>query len=476
MSHDTYVTLNIKNRYKMKSFRKTLFIFRRDLRLEDNTGLINALENSELVIPCFIFTPEQTEKNSLKNNHCLQFMIESLEDLETQLQEKSATLYKFYDHPEQIIAKCQKELGIDAVFVNKDYTPYSHQRDKKIFDLCHKHGIAFDTFDDALLNDPEQVRKKDGKPYSIFTPYFRYASTLPVKQPKPNRYFNYFKGEISFSESSEIYNRILPDKNKNNAVAGGRKEALKIFKILSSFGGYEETRNIPALKGTTYLSSYLKFTVVSIREVYQAICQQLSSEHELIRELYWRDFFTAIAYFYPEVFDKAFHVEFRKIKWTNNEQYFAAWCKGETGFPIVDAGMRELNTTGFMHNRVRMVVASFLTKDLHIDWKWGEHYFAKQLIDYDPAVNNGNWQWAASTGCDAQPYFRIFNPWTQQKKFDPDCIYIKKWIPELKSVVTKTIHEWNEEGTDLFGPKYPSPIIDHSIEAKVALKMYQDVR
>lgn len=460
----------------MKTFRKTLFIFRRDLRLEDNTGLIHALESSDSVIPCFIFTPEQIKTNPLRNDHCLQFMIESLEDLETQLKEKSSTLYKFYGHPEQILAQCHKELGVDAVFLNKDYTPYSHQRDKKIFDWCQKHGVAFQTFDDALLNDPEQVRKKDGKPYSIFTPYFRYASTLPIARPRLNRHLNYYQKKIAFSENADIYDKILPQRNKQNAVQGGRKEALKILKTLHHFEAYEEARNIPAVKGTTYLSSYLKFTVVSVREVYQAICEQLSKDHELIRELYWRDFFTSIAYFYPNVFEEAFHAEFRKIKWDNKEGLFHAWCNGETGFPIIDAGMRELNTTGFMHNRVRMVVASFLTKDLHIDWRWGERYFAKQLIDYDPAVNNGNWQWAASTGCDAQPYFRIFNPWTQQKKFDPDCIYIKKWVPELKSVSSKTIHEWNEEETDLFAPKYPRPIVDHSIESKLALKMYQNVR
>jgi deoxyribodipyrimidine photo-lyase len=250
-------------------------------------------------------------------------------------------------------------------------------------------------------------------------------------------------------------------------------EALKILKKLSSFSQYQKLRDFPAEEFSTSLSPYMKFTVCSPREVYYAICDRLSSRHELIRALYWRDFFTCIAFFFPHVFKSSFNPKFDKLKWSNNKKAFERWCEGTTGFPIVDAGMRELNTTGYMHNRVRMITASFLIKDLHIDWRWGEKYFAQNLIDYDPAVNNGNWQWVASTGCDAQPYFRIFNPWSQQKKFDADCLYIKRWVPELEKVPIKNIHGWYDEKLRTGSTNYPEPMIDHSEEAPIALNAYR---
>lgn len=222
------------------------------------------------------------------------------------------------------------------------------------------------------------------------------------------------------------------------------------------------------------LSAHNKFGTCSIREVYYAIADTFSKEHTLIRELYWRDFFTHVAWNFPYVFGESFHKKFDKLKWSTNAKAFKAWCDGKTGFPVVDAAMRQLNSTGYMHNRARLIVSSFLTKDLHIDWRLGEKYFAQKLVDYDPAVNNGNWQWSASTGCDAQPYFRIFNPWLQQKKFDPICAYIKEWVPELKSVDTKIIHNWFDQAKQING--YPLPIVDHSVEAKIALSYYKKIK
>jgi len=270
-----------------------------------------------------------------------------------------------------------------------------------------------------------------------------------------------------------MYTKILKHTNEHAHVRGGTAQAKKIVRSIAHFKNYTTTRDIPALS-TTNLSAYLKFGCISIRQIYHAIEQTLGKHHPLIRQLYWRDFFTYLAYHSPFVFGHPYHKKYEKLPWSKNMSFFKAWCQGKTGFPIVDAGMRQLNTTGFMHNRVRMIVASFLVKDLHINWLWGEKYFAQQLIDYDPMINNGNWQWCASTGSDAQPYFRIFNPWIQQKKFDPQCIYIKRWIPELKDIEPKIIHNWfGSHNVEI--KQYPRPLIDHKIESALAKKMYKDI-
>lgn len=453
-----------------KKFQNVLFVFRRDLRLEDNTGLIFALENANEVIPCFIFTPEQIENNSYSSARCLQFMIESLEELEKSIVKKGGKLYLFYGQPEQIIAEVIEKLKVEAVILNRDYTPYSIQRDKKIEITCHKSNILFHSFDDALLNPPESTLKADGRPYSIFTPYFRNASKQKIDKPKTNLHSNYYSIPISFSKH-KLYEKILPQMLIQ--ASGGRSAALKILYNLDDFSDYNKFRDFPAADHTTHLSAHLKFTTCSVREVYWAISNQLGSTSELFRALYWRDFFYCISYYFPHVFSGAFHSKMDRLEWNNNKPLFEKWCEGKTGFPIVDAGMREMNETGFMHNRVRMIVASFLVKNLHIDWRWGEKYFAQKLIDYDPAVNNGNWQWCASTGCDAQPYFRIFNPWTQAKKFDPDAIYIKRWVPELGLIPSDVIHNWYMEKYRLENPSYPKPIVDHSKEAKITLEYYK---
>ncbi|MBM3201833.1 MAG: deoxyribodipyrimidine photo-lyase [Chlamydiae bacterium] len=450
-------------------YQKALFIFRRDLRIHDNTALLYALENAKEVVPVFIFTPEQIEHNPYRSDFCLQFMLDSLHDLEEDLKEHGGRLFYFYDTPEHAISKAIDKLGIDLVVVNKDYTPYSIHRDKTIEKVCREKKVVFKSFDDILLQAPEKLLKANKEPYTVFTPYYKNGMKYEVDLPRVNRHKNYYKHTIDFAKDSSIFDKVLPQKKQT--FKGGRKEALKILKRIQDFALYDKERDFPFIEGTTHLSAHLKFTTVSAREVYHCVKKSLGEGHGLIRSLYWRDFFSSIALHFPHVFKGAFQEKFDKIEWEDHKSYFKHWCEGTTGFPIVDAGMRELNQTGYMHNRVRMIVASFLVKDLHIDWRKGEKYFAQHLVDYDPCVNNGNWQWSASTGCDAQPYFRIFNPWSQQIKFDPDCKYIKKWVLELKYEDTKTIHEWYKQER---ATNYPLPVIDHAVESKKALSYYKE--
>ncbi len=429
-----------------------LFIFRRDLRLEDNTALLKALEESENVIPAFFLDPRQLKNNDYFSENAYEFMIDSLKELDVELKRKGSKLYLFEAKPEEVI----KDLGVGSVYLNKDYTPFSKERDEKIKKVCEEENIGFKSYHDLLLNEPGKVLKDDGKPYTVFTHYFNKAVRNKVKKPVKNNYSNYYKGEIKNTVS-------LPsvESNPDLFVKGGRKEALDILK--KNLLRYDEERDYPSVKGTTGLSAHHKFGTISIRESYEAF----KDVHALKRELYFRDFFTYIAHHHPWVFGKPFHKKYEKIKW--EKEHFDKWKKGMTGYPIVDAGMRELNKTGYMHNRVRMITASFLTKHLLIDWREGEKYFASKLVDYDPCVNNGNWQWASSTGCDAQPYFRIFNPWRQQERFDKDCRYIKKWVPELKRLTAKEIHNLKDQPIK----EYPEPVVEHETARKRALERYK---
>lgn len=453
--------------------KRALFIFRRDLRLQDNRGLLSALKAAEEVILSFIFTPEQIEENPFRGDRCLQFMIESLEDLETEISKHKGKLHLFYGKPEEIVQRCIEQLEIKGVFVNHDYTPYSIRRDKKIQDVCEQQSVLFQATHDLLLHPIEDTQKGNGQPYTVFTPFYRNASKLDVCKPEKNSFHRYYAISIPFSEERSIYKKILP--KRAIQAPGGRQAAMSILNTLQRFSAYALERDFPSQDKTTHLSPHLKFTTCSPREAYYAIIDRLGADSDLIRSLYWRDFFTLIAFHFPYVFKGAFKAKFNNLHWENDRQAFSLWCQGMTGFPIIDAGMRELNQKGFMHNRVRMITASFLIKDLHINWQWGEKYFAQHLLDYDPAVNNGNWQWAASTGCDAQPYFRIFNPWLQAKKFDSDCQYIKKWLPELESFSPAMIHAWFLKKNHALSKDYPAPMIDHSEQAAIALESYKRI-
>lgn len=443
----------------MTDYSTSLFIFRRDLRLHDNTALHEALRGSQRVITCFIFDPRQIGSHPYQSMPGLQFMLQSIDDLQQQLQSVGGKLAVYHALPDQVVKQLAEQQQIQAVFINRDYTPFSRQRDDQLATVCKQLHIALHTLPDLLLNEPEQALKNDQTAYKVFTAFYNNARQFPVAMPKAVDKQNFLAIASKFSVDQ------LNIPLEQTVIKGGRNQALAILDQLDDYADYQNTRDFPALDSTSKLSAHLKFGTCSVREVYYAITGQLGSEHPLIRQLYWRDFFTHIAYLFPQVFGRAFLEKFDNLDWDNNTDYFQAWCDGKTGFPIVDAGMRELNATGFMHNRVRMIVASFLVKDLHIDWRWGERYFARHLVDYDPCVNNGNWQWAASTGCDAQPYFRIFNPWLQQVKFDLDCRYIYRWLPELQDFPPKIIHQWHKKHSACI---YPAPIVDHGRESRLS--------
>jgi deoxyribodipyrimidine photo-lyase len=346
-------------------------------------------------------------------------------------------------------------------------------------------GVKKTFCDDYMLHGAGQIIKDDNTPYTIYTPYSKKAAQIlpfhvtSLDKEKFRHKALALQGLNSESALSKLQ-KIVSNFHFNIKYCGGRELGLKLLNNIIDFSDYSKFRDFPAADKTTKLSPHLKFGTLSPREVYWRVCKIFNKDHLIIRELYWRDFFTQIAFYFPHIFGNSFRRQYDKIAWQNNPEWFELWKAGQTGFPIVDAGMRELKNSGFMHNRVRMISASFLIKDMHINWQEGEKYFAQMLVDYDPSVNNGNWQWVASSGCDAQPFFRIFNPWLQQKKFDPDCSYIKKWVPELTSLSNTEIHNLGEYATFSNTNKvthksvagYAKPILDHFIEKKVTEEMY----
>jgi len=454
-------------------YENGLFIFRRDLRIVDNRGLSLLSSNCKNVHTIFIFTPEQvTSKNHYKSINAIQFMIDSLEDLSEQIKKEGGSLHCFYGENKKVIKQLCTDLSIDYLAFNSDYTPYALQRDQEIKELCDTMKIVCESAGDYYLNEPGSILNGTGGPYQKFTPYYNTAKHIPVSAPAT-------KKKIRFSSSNRVFSNTISlgdafhklVKNRNELVShGGRTVGLKSLSAsVKSQKKYSETRNMLS-KETSRMSAYIKFGCISIREMYKAF----KGNTELIRQVYWRDFYANILFFFPHDLGKPMKPSYNKIKWNHNEKWLQAWTRGETGFPVIDAAMRELNHTGYMHNRGRLIVAAFLTKNLLIDWREGERYFATQLVDYDPASNNGNWQWVASTGADSQPYFRIINPWLQSKAVDPDAEYIKKWVPELADVPAKAIHEWHEFHKDFPGI-YFKPICDYSVQREKVIKMYAAV-
>ncbi len=430
-----------------------------------------ALAESEKVHLVFIFDPAQ-KNHSYFSTNAFQFMIESLVDLEKEIKALGGTLNFLTDTPTDALEKIKEATNFTTLYLNQDYTPFAQQRDKKITEWCARKKIQYKALHDYTLNPPKATTKDNGEPYKVFTPYYRNAAQIKVREPETEKLNKISDQELSFSFTlKEITHAMGFEKSKNLALKGGRKNALEIYKHLNK--KYDEERDFPAKDGTSHLSAHHKFGTISMRESYYSLTQFYGPSHTIISELYWHDFFTHVGYFFPHVFKESFTPKFKNLAWENDEEKFKAWCEGQTGFPIVDAGMRELNKTGYMHNRVRMITASFLIKNLEINWQWGERYFAQKLIDYDPAINNGNWQWAASTGVDAQPFFRIFNPWRQQERFDKQNEYIKKWIPELKDISPKEINNWLELGPSLF-TSYPAPIVEHKLSSAKTQKKYKD--
>jgi len=451
----------------------TLFIFRRDLRLVDNKALLYAMENHDNIIPIFIFTPEQiTNKNKYKSNNAIQFMCESLNELNKELIIKKSKLHIFYGDNIKVLNKIINTINISSIIFNMDYTPYAIERDKSIQDLSNKKNIKCIVIQDYLLAPIGTLNKADGEPYKIFTPFKNNGLKYKVDKPKNNNIKNLIKTN-KLDESIMIDYEI----NSNILVNGGRKNGLKYLQKIKNHDKYNKTRNILNIK-TTNLSAYIKFGCISIREVYWKIVNEFG-KNDLLGQIFWREFYYYIAYYFPDVLKgQNFNKKYDKIIWKWSKTNYDAWCSGNTGYPVVDAGMRELNKTGFMHNRARLITSNFLNRILGIDWRWSELYYAKMLTDYDPAVNSGNHQWIASVGVDPKPYFqRLFNPWLQSKRFDLDATYIKKWISELNSVEPNDIHNWDNSyhKYDLIKIKYFKPIVDYKKMREESIQMYQNV-
>lgn len=460
-------------------FENGLFIFRRDLRIQDNIGLTLAMEECDNVFCIFIFTPEQVTHNSFKSDNALQFMIESLDDLEKSIHSVKGKIGLFYGENNSVIKKVIRNYNIDCVYFNEDITPYAKKRDRQIQSLCKSLKIPCKQEWDYYLYRQDDIKTTTNTYYTKFTPY--YNSALKVKPHKPSysRKYNISKNIKGNINLLDAYLKFGGDLNPNKLVSGGRERGLNIINNIGKFKNYNKTRdNLD--DSTTLLSAYLKFGNISVRETFYKMKGALGLSSGLLRQLIWREFYANILNNHPHVLGGPMNQKYNKLKWSNNTSLFNAWKQGKTGFPIVDAGMREMNTTGYMHNRARLITASFLIKTLLIDWEKGEKYFAQKLTDYDPASNNGNWQWIASTGTDSQPYFRIMNPWSQGEKTDPDAEYIKKWIPELKDVPAKKLHHLykinKKEDEHMQHIKYPEPIVDYSEKREDALKMYKNVQ
>lgn len=468
----------------MKIYNNSIFIFRRDYRLDDNTALIQALISSIFVIPIFIFTPEQITNNKFKSNNCVQFMISSLQDLDDRLRNKGSKLFYFFGKPYEIIHKIITHMQIDAVFVGRDYTPYSKLRDSKIEKVCNMKNVDWHSIENNLLYPVGSIRNLNSEIYSKYTPFYKTAKKIKVNVPEHNKHNNYLPGKWKihgeyFGDFNQFY-----EYNPNIAVNGGRTNALKILDNLDEFKKYNTEKNMLYID-TSKLSAFLKFGCISVRETYYKIKEILGTKNDMIRQLYWREFYYNITEFHPNIASldynqKNFKQKYNKVKWIRidnanikQKKLWESWCNGETGFPIVDASMREMLTTGFMHNRGRLIVASFLVKNLYIHWAEGEKFFSKYLVDLDFANNTNNWLWVSGAGADSQPFFRIFNPWRQSIKYDPECEYIKKWIPELNSVHCLHIHEWYDYYNDYPNVNYYSPIIDYSKTAKKTIQRYK---
>lgn len=424
-----------------------LFWHRRDLRIDDNKGLFEALKQNEIVHPIFIFDKSILDKLP-NNDQRILFIYQEIESLKKSYQNLGSELWVYYGEPSEIIPKIAEELNCSSVYFNNDYEPYALQRDQEIQLSLNNIKIEFIGNKDHVIFEKNEVLKDDGKPYTIFTPYSR--------KWKAN-----LKEEDLREYSIEKYSGNLVQKQQEKALITLEEMGFE-SKVLHEFPdriakneilkNYHLSRNFPAVKGTSKLSLHLRFGTISIRNL--ALIAREQNETYL-NELIWRDFYQMIIFHFPKSAENSFKAQYDKIIWEKNEVHFDAWCTGKTGYPIVDAGMRELNATGFMHNRVRMVVASFLTKHLLLDWRLGAAYFAEKLLDFELASNTGGWQWAAGCGCDAAPYFRVFNPQAQQEKFDKSFEYIKKWVPEY--------------GTS----SYPEPIIEHKFARERILQRFK---
>lgn len=421
----------------------SIFWFRRDLRIKDNAGLHYALESGFPVVPIFIFDTDILENLDDKRDRRVDYIHQTLENINSELRKYKCRLRTFHGKPFEILMSLSQEFDIQGVFCNRDYEPQAIQRDKELYEYFQDKNVPFKAFKDQVIFDKNEIVKKDGLPYTVYTPFSKkWRESLT---PQHYKIFDLNLKNLLPSEYSDI---------TSLEKIGFIKSDIKFIvpkldpEIINE---YDKYRDFPALQRTTQLGIALRFGTISIRE-----CVAFALKHNQVwlSELIWREFFMQILYHFPKVVHHSFKEKYDAIKWRNDEKEFKIWCEGKTGYPIVDAGMRQLNETGYMHNRVRMIVASFLCKHLLIDWRWGESYFAVKLNDYDLSANNGNWQWAAGCGCDAAPYFRVFNPTTQTEKFDKDLSYIRKWVKEFDT------------------PNYPKPMVEHKFARERVLTEY----
>jgi len=421
-----------------------VFWFRRDLRFYDNHGFFEALRSSETVLPVFIFDPNILSELKDKKDKRITYIFEALETLHKNFRTLGSGLLVVHDEPLKAIKSICLKFEVNQVFTNTDYEAYALNRDREIFEWLETKNIPFRSFKDQVVFEKSEVMKNDGNAYTVFTPYSKIW-----KQKIAETGIEYYPSEkllSSLIKTEEILFPSLEEIGFEKAAVSHHITPPDKYVILH----YDETRNIPSL-ATSRMSVHLRFGTVSIRDLVKTA---LELNEQWLNELIWREFFMMILYHFPKVITRCFKPKYEGIVWINSKKDFGLWCEGKTGYPIVDAGMRELNETGLMHNRVRMVTASFLTKHLLIDWRWGEAYFAEKLLDYELSSNNGNWQWAAGCGCDAAPYFRVFNPYEQARKFDPEMGYIKKWIKD-------------------FSPDYLPPLVDHDFARKRAIATYK---
>lgn len=471
------------------SYARSLVWFRRDLRSYDHAALSRALRQSRAVYCAFIFDTDILDRLEDRHDRRVDFIWHSVRELQAALEGMGGGLIVRHGSARALIPELARELAVNAVFANRDYEPEAILRDAAVEEALRADDIEFVMFKDQVIFERDQLLGGSGRPYSVFTPYkntwlkrvgdtdlrlhpvAEHASTLahPGESVMPSLQ------SMGFRHTDLAMLDVKP--GMSGAVA-----CWHAFE--DQLAAYDRLRNLPALKATSRLSVHLRFGTCSVREMARrAYYASGRGPDAWLAELIWRDFFQMILFFHPRVTNQAYRTEFDAIRWPGSEAHFQAWCEGRTGYPMVDAGMRELNRTGFMHSRVRMIAASFLVKDLLVDWRRGERYFAHKLLDYDLAANNGNWQWAASTGCDAQPYFRIFNPLAQSEKYDPDGAYIRRWVPELASLDNRDIHApwWltpieQQIAGVVLGRDYPAPIVDHTLAREAALALFKSAR
>ena len=470
-----------------RKYESALVWFRRDLRDYDHAALYHALKAAERVYCVFVFDTDILDRLNDKADRRVEFIWESVRELKAALQEKSGDLIVRHGCAAEILPALATELGVKAVYANRDYELAANERDEAVAKTLKQQGIAFHAFKDQVIFERGEILTQAGRPYGVFTPYknawLRTLEDFYVRPYPVDRYISHLAQHSS--DDMPSLEAIGFERTNLHAlkIPIGMTGGKRLFdEFLDRIDQYKEARDFPAVKGPSYLSVHLRFGTVSIRHLARTAWRMEGRGAETwLSELIWRDFYFQVLHHHPQLAaGRAFHSEFEHIAFPNDEALFQAWCEGRTGYPLVDAAMRQINQTGYMHNRLRMVAASFLVKDLLIDWRWGERYFAEKLIDYDFAANNGGWQWAASTGCDAQPWFRIFNPVTQSEKFDAQGKFIRKYVPELARCNDKEIHApWlisadRQQTLGLaIGRDYPLPVIDHAVQRERALELYK---